>query len=118
MLVKPLTEIKIDIQNEQLKKLLHDATLTGNRPMGWRFTNPYAEIQLKQGRVILGEIEKGHLVELHDNGAIVFFVKIDRFHRVGPGNLFDPFPLMEFPVSICRLAKVLYQDQLEKDSQV
>jgi Divergent AAA domain. len=118
MLVKPLTEIKIDIQNEQLKKLLHDATLTGNRPMGWRFTNPYAEIQLKQGRLILGEIEKGHLVELHDNGAIVFFTKIDRFHRVGPDNLFDPFPLMEFPVSICRLAKVLYQDKLENDAQL
>lgn len=118
MLVKPLEQIDLDIQNEQIKKYLQDPTSTGNRPDGWDFTNPYLEIRHKQGRRFLGAVEKGHLVELQSNGIIEFFISIDRLLSEDH-KLLDPFPLMEYPVSIFRLAKALYQDKsMEEDSQL
>lgn len=106
---------RLVLSEEELLPLLRDARASGNRPLGWNFVDPYASptpLPRERDRgegYRFGEKDSVQWLEVWERGDVRFFVRRDRLYWMGqPGRLW-PFALLEFPVSVARLARTLYE---------
>ena len=110
MLVRPVEPIPLKLVKLDLYSLLVDAGRTGNRELGWTFASRFSDLQpITPKGWRFGKRDDVQWLELYEaTGALELFVKRERLHwRDGPNELW-PYALLELPVSILRLAKVLY----------
>ncbi len=102
--LKPCSEVTVDIQDPKISNYLKDASLTGNRPHGWNFINPYDEPKLRNGRLV------GYGVEVWNNGGLSLTKDVDEMRYRGREREIHPYALIEYPVALFRLAACLYRD--------
>jgi len=77
--------------------------------MGWNFTDRYVEPKRRQGRLVLGGGDGPVWTEIHEDGGLLFATPIDRLHWKGREDELWPYPLLELPTSLFRLAATLYR---------
>lgn len=109
--IKPVEDLKVDIQGEGLAEMLCDPTLTGNRIDGWNFANPYEKPRLLNGKIqqLRGG---GPGVEVRRTGEIAFAAPLRALRpldwREDRREIY-PICLLEYPTSIFRLASEIYR---------
>ena len=115
--IQPLNDLEIPFRSEDdFRKYFADPRVTGNRAAGWNFVNPYERIR-REGSALFHGTE-GHGVRLFRDGAIEFTVPIDNLYWKSASGRSDadaneiwPFCLMEYPISIFRLASTFFREQ-------
>src|SRR5260221_9529478 len=100
--------VVIDLTAVRSGHLLRDPGVTGNRDAGWNFVNRHREPQRKGQRIVSGDPEIPEL-SAYSDGRLARFVPLDRLQWMGETTTLWPYALAEYPVSIFRLAKVLYE---------
>ncbi len=112
--IRPERELALDLQDLKRRNLLNDPTRSGNRASGWTFANPLlaADIQLDHLRV--GSKELG-LVEVYEHGGILYSAPLEMLEhhqrrREDEERPIYPFALLEYTVSLFRLARTLYSE--------
>lgn len=116
MFVRPVEPIPLQLSKLDLYSLLVDAARTGNRELGSTFVNSFSNLSpinpkgWRFGKK--GDVQ--WLEAFAESGALEFFVSRDRLHWRGNPTELWPFALLELPVSVLRLAKVLYGAQVKK----
>ena len=96
-----------ELTSPAFRELLMNPAATGNRSAGWNFVLELREPQLDQ-RGLRHGYDGQDFVQVHDTGAIEYRVPLDRLHwRGDPGEIW-PYALIEFPVSVIRLASKVY----------
>jgi len=108
--LKPYPEARIDVHDPDIHGYLQDARRTGNRPIGWNFISPYEQPELHQGRLVQGR-KVGRIIEVHEDGTLSLTVDINELHHSRREQEIHPFPLIEYPVALFRLASCLYRDK-------
>jgi hypothetical protein len=106
--LQPVGEVSLDLHAPVMTELLREPTRSGNRPMGWNFIDRYQEPKRRQGRLVLGGGDAPVWTEIHEDGGLLFATPIARLHWKGGANELWPYPLLEFPTSVFRLAATLY----------
>jgi hypothetical protein len=103
--IVPDTALDIPFDDEE-KTLLTDPAATGNRGSGWNFIRELAYPQpFAKGRRVKDQFEE---VEIHTTGAILFTTILSQLHWKGGENEIWPYALLEYPVSVMRLAAKLF----------
>jgi len=115
--ILPIDEIAVEIQSQRVSELLRDASLTGNRPTGWVFANPYREPELRKDRIVQG-VPDGIETSVYRSGKITFSAPLASFQRQGPQREIHPDALLEFPTSVFRLAAQVYSAELAPEAKV
>jgi hypothetical protein len=118
--IQPLNDLEIRFRSEDdYRKYFVDPLATGNRTTGWNFVNPYERIRREGGALFHGT--EGHGVRIYRDGAIEFTVAIENLYWKSASGRPDadakeiwPFCLLEYPISIFRLASTLYRDHAPK----
>jgi len=115
--IRPGPPQRIDLEDTRLLDYLRDPRRTGNRQAGWGFTNPYLEPQCKPhlGLLTLGVEDEGPQTEIRQDGSIVFSAPLESLRWKRQEREIWPFALLEYPVSLFRLASALYRDLPEPD---
>lgn len=114
--IQPLNDLEIRFRSEDdFRKYFADPRVTGNRAAGWNFVNPYE--RLKREGSALSHGNEGHGVRICRDGTVEFTVPIENLHWKSASGRTDaeaneiwPFCLLEYPISIFRLASTLYRD--------
>lgn len=106
--IQPVPELSLELSKSKWEPLFQDPTLSGNRPAGWTFANRYVQSQLAQGRLTHGEPDYRE-VQLFRTGLIQFTVPLDRLEWMNQAGAFWPYALIEYPVSVFRLAAAIYK---------
>lgn len=108
--VRPVSlDLELALTRENLLPLLQSPKATGNRPFGWNFTSRYDVLTPLAGDgYLFGEKGSVQWLEVWPRGDVRFFTSRDRLHWRGEANRLWPFALLEFPVSVARLARTLY----------
>jgi hypothetical protein len=115
--IQPLNDLEIPFRSEDdFRKYFADPRVTGNRAAGWNFVNPYERIRHEGSALFHGT--EGHGVRLYRDGAIEFTVPIDNLYwksasgrPEADANEIWPFCLLEYPISIFRLASTFFREQ-------
>ncbi len=111
--IQPHPSLRIDVQGSVLKSLLLDPTVSGNRMEGWSFRYPpVAGIQPTPNaeRVEYGR-DEFHKTTVWEDGCIEFWTTIEGLHhRSDSIKEIYPHALIEYPVSVMRLARHVYAE--------
>ncbi len=105
MKIQPVPELRlgqIDVDDDDLRKLLMDPAATSNRHGAWTFVREL-QAPISNTRGIHTGSENDGYVEIQRDGAIEFRLPLDRLHWKGKEHEIWPFALLEFPVSLMRL---------------
>lgn len=111
MAVRPAGTLEVRVQDPGLRDLLIEPHVTGNRFAGWTFASPWEQPRLKARRLVSGR-ENQRFTRISGDGTIEFSVPLSALHWSGddPYELW-PYCLVEWPVSVMRLAGTLYRMQ-------
>jgi len=111
MMIQPHPELShqdLKLADPALKELLTNPLATGNRRSGWNFV-----VELEQPKVERRGLGHGYdddeYVLIRRDGAIVSRVPLERLHWKGGDHEIWPYALLEFPVSLMRLAATFFQ---------
>ena len=105
MKIQPVPEFdhqRFDIGDKALEVLLMDPAATGSRRNGWNFIRELTRPRI--GASGLKRSDKMDEIEIQRTGAIVFSTALDRLHWNGAAHEIWPYALLEYPVSVMRLA--------------
>jgi hypothetical protein len=96
---------------DTLTEWLHEPPRTGNRAMGWTFASAHETFTLGTGRrgkpaFTAGGAGATTWLDVGLDGEIAFRVSLERLAHRAAGELY-PYALVEFPVSVMRLAATL-----------
>jgi hypothetical protein len=105
--IAPDPELHIRSFGDEGNALLTDPAKTGNRSSGWNFIRELIYPQLFANGLRLKDAFEE--VVLHFTGAIVFTMPLDRLHWKGGEHEIWPYALLEYPVSVMRLAAKLFE---------
>ncbi|HVA82416.1 MAG TPA: ATP-binding protein [Candidatus Binataceae bacterium] len=125
MIIRPVHDPKLAVNGPSMHMYFVDPSLTGNRRTGWNFIDPSEGTHGKRQSISHGS-KNGGRVTLSDNGQIEFHLPLRNLYWKGAGGSNDPDPkqiwpdcLLEFPISVFRLASTLYgKDAPGADSTV
>ncbi len=114
ILVRPTDDPALGLDKAMLEPLLRDPSLTGNRMSGWNFTSDYLYLKSfhrsgRAGYEFREEQGRWLTMKIWQRGDIELSIDLDRLHWKGPPQSIWPFALLEFPASVMRLAKKLYE---------
>lgn len=101
--LRPIDRIELDLREPSLESIFRIAKLSGNRPAGWTFVNPYRLPQRHGGRLVF------HGGEVARDGTFTFEMPLESLHWKGEPDDIYPFALIEYPVSAFRIAKAVYE---------
>jgi hypothetical protein len=110
--IQPVDALKINVHEDETKKLLRDPRLSNNRPYGWNFTSRLFEPKHGQDRVFLKRGGRSK-VEIVEDGGLLLVEELGRLQWKGNEKEIYPWVLLELPTSFLRLAAVLYRKRLE-----
>jgi hypothetical protein len=113
VLVRAVGNVELELEKEKLEPLFRDPRPTGNRPLGWNFTSShYYEVrpfrQDDQSGYRLGDTDSVQWTTISTRGDIEFSSVLERLQGQGQAKSLWPLALLEFPVSVARLARTLY----------
>jgi len=114
--LRPLGSMNLTL-GPALDGLFWDPVKTNNRPNGWTFVDQRARPQKKGSRIIHGD-PNGRYTEVHRGGLILFSAPLDFLFWKGPERLIWPYIMIEFAVSIFKLASRLYAETPLEDDRV
>lgn len=109
MIIHPVPELddeEFNIGDKKLEDLLRDPAASGNRSNGWNFIRELSMPRLSQRG--LRQADQTGIIEIRTNGAIAFSTPIEQLHWKGDPREIWPFALLEYPVSIMRLAAKVF----------
>jgi hypothetical protein len=107
--IRPDTELEPDIPRflAEGRALLTDPTATGNRSSGWTFVRELVYPQtFANGLRMKDAFEE---MEIRFDGVIEFMAPLDRLHWKGGEKEIWPYALIEYPVSVLRLAAKVFE---------
>lgn len=112
------------VRRENFRKYFVDPKATGNRASGWNFVNPYERIRRDRDALLHGDA--GPVLRIFRDGTIEFTVPIEKLYwkslsgcPEADGKEIWPFCLLEYPISVFRLASTIYREHaLERLSSV
>lgn len=111
MTVRPVPELddqEFSVGDKKLETLLMDPSASGNRSNGWNFVRELSRPKL--GQRGLRRADQTGSIEIRTSGAIMFSTPLEELHWKGDPKEIWPFALLEYPVSVMRLAaKILGQ---------
>ncbi len=97
----------LDVQDDYLKQLMTDPSVSGNRRDGWSVVHSYGqERQLAQDSVTTATGARRFL-RVDDKGRVYAQAPLETLFHGGEGTDIYPYALMEQPVSILRLTSHL-----------
>jgi hypothetical protein len=110
--IEPKPSLSIDVRAKEIEDLLRDPARSGNRMSGLNFRySPVlgVEPRLAARRIELGK-DRSRKTSIWDDGLIEFWTPLEGLHR-GTHAALEIFPLalLEYPVSIMRLATSIYR---------
>jgi len=109
--IQPIPALLIDVQQREVAMLLEEPTKSGNRESGWNFRYPAVlgvRPVLERGRIRLGE-EGNRKTTVWKDGCVEFWVPVTGLkHRTDSMKEIHPLALLEYSVSVMRLAKAIY----------
>ncbi len=98
------------------RKYFADPAATGNRSAGWNFVNPYESVRRESGAIVHGS-DEAHWVRLYRDGGIEFTMPIENLYWKSVSGRSEvrakeiwPYSLLEYPISVFRLARAIYND--------
>lgn len=97
-----------DSNDPALRDLLMNPTASGNRRDGWNVLHELKEPKLRSNGVRHGYDDEEY-VELQKTGSLELRVPLERFHWKGGERELWPYALLEFPVSLFRLASKFFE---------
>lgn len=108
--VWPVARSQLDLRAKQseITRCLRDASQTGNRESGWNFVDPDSRASPVKGAVRIGS-PTGRQTTVWDDGRIEFMVPLGALYWKGDDRSIWPYPLLEFPISVFRLASKIYE---------
>jgi hypothetical protein len=132
--ILPVPEISLEGRGDELRQMLQEPELTGNRPNGWSFANRYVQPETHgKGRITSRwppshfESDQWWSMEIRPCGAIHYAAGLAHFSyhaargqqrpKDGSPELW-PLAISELPVSVMRLAARIYEGHLGKDGKV
>lgn len=109
----PSERLSIDLDDEaakrQFREWLMDVSTTGNRRTGWNFANNLSEPKFL-GNLVSHGMDPYRQLEIRNDGQVTFTLTLHNLYHKGndndPRDLY-PYALMEFPVSVFRLAAAI-----------
>jgi hypothetical protein len=104
----PIDDLALDLGPNRtfLDSCFVDATVTGNRPNGWNFTDwGYPE---HDGDRVCSREGSRRRTCIHASGRIEFTMPLQFLHWKGEQNDIYPWILCEIPVSLMRLARTVF----------
>lgn len=116
--IQPVGRVEVSPARD-LAPFFQDHAVTGNRPSGWTFVNRYVQPKLGKGRVEHGD-QNGPQTVVFADGGIEFklpieglYWKLAGFQPRGGETTKDlwPYCLLEYPISVFRLASALYKER-------
>jgi hypothetical protein len=109
MSVTPDPKLVLELQNERFDELLTNPQKSGNRPTGWTFAVRRGEVKPRAAS-LSAELERFQRIEIWHDGLIEFRGSYDRLnHSNNPAEIY-PYALIEFPLSVLRLARAILLD--------
>jgi hypothetical protein len=123
VVVRPVEDLRLEAGKAELEPLLRVPQRSGNRRLGWNFTDDRGVLQTfheggAESGFRLGGADSYQRTQVLRSGTIEFQARIERLRWKGPENALWPYALLEFPASIARLAVALYQGAARKPTQV
>jgi hypothetical protein len=103
--IQPCKDLHVDVQAKDVEELLVDPLKTRNRLSGWTF-HSYDRPKLTQHAISAGTQHRR--IKIMESGGIRFHTALDSLHLRGEANQIWPYALVEFPVSVVRLASAVY----------
>lgn len=113
--LKPVEEMGLELRSLP-DEIFTDPAATGNRRSGWNFVDPRMRPKKRSDKVLHGEPD-GRMTEVHRDGLILFTVPVASLYWKGEPDLIWPYVLIEYPVSIFRLAAHLYREVQARDDE-
>lgn len=115
-------DLETPTNTEHFDQIALDPTITQNRRAGGHFAQSWLHVTLvKDG--IRWEARTESLdrssssVEVKDNGTLIFWASLWALQTRNQGE-FDPWRLLEYPISAFRIARVIYMGHLDPDDAV
>lgn len=110
----PLPQLTIDFYDKTIEQLLRtwltDPGSTGNRRSGWNFVNDLRRPQVKGRALQHGDEEDFKRTTITNEGELTFVVALSALTNLArASNRFEPYALLEYPVSVFRLMSKLLQ---------
>lgn len=105
MAVLPHPEVELDLG--RVEPLLLDPIRTGNRRDGWSFATEMGDVRRKKGRLTREGENWG--LEVHRSGLITLRLSLSHLYHKGPPGMLWPLALLEYPTSLFRLARHVYE---------
>ncbi|MHB8382133.1 MAG: AlbA family DNA-binding domain-containing protein [Candidatus Binataceae bacterium] len=116
LIIRPVREIRLSLDASSMGAYFTNASLTGNRATGWTFVDRYESTHGDSGGFHHGG-ESGPQVTVTKGGQITFSLPLRNLYWKGVGGPNDgdpkqiwPYCLLEFPISVFRLASTLYTE--------
>jgi hypothetical protein len=115
--IQPIADLELDLDSEEdLRKYFVNPLVTGNRAAGWNFVNPYERVR-RQGDAVIHGQDEGSSVRVYRDGGVEFILPIENLYWKSASGRPEsdakeiwPFSLLEFPISVFRLASTIYTD--------
>ena len=119
--LEPAPPIEVNIHDARIEKLLREPAATGNREAGWNFAEPEWRPRIEQGWIVTRGADAGEQprrLRVSSKGGIEFRASLELLRWMGEPKEIWPLKLLEYPVSVLRLAGKLYELQLPADGFV
>lgn len=115
--LEPAAEVDLDLRSSELRELLVDPGLTGNRREGWTFASTVHDPKLGSGHLETAP-EEVRRVSIARNGGLTFSLplRVLRFRGEDP-EIWPPL-LLEYPVSALRMARSIYRGRIPAAGRV
>ena len=117
--IQPVPELddrSFDVEDKILEELLMNPAATGSRANGWNFVRELSWPRI--GTRGLRRADTIDEIEIRRTGAIVFSTALERLHWKGGEHEIWPYALLEYPVSLMRLAARVFEKWGAKDLEV
>ncbi|MEW6071299.1 MAG: ATP-binding protein [Planctomycetota bacterium] len=112
--IEPAPAVHLDTQAGCVTGYLQEPARSGNRAAGWSFSYPAylgMEPRLRAHRIELGR-ESHRQTTVWEDGCVEFWAAMDALHHGTDSRPeIPPLALLEYPVSITRLAAALFGDR-------
>ncbi|MEW6269805.1 MAG: ATP-binding protein [Thermodesulfobacteriota bacterium] len=111
--LKPVATMELEFAKD-VEDLFRYPEKTNNRSNGWSFVDPHLHVARSRQQIVHGAPD-GRRTVVRRNGSILFTAPLAFLHWKGEPDLIWPYTLIEFAVSIFRLASNLYARQSDVD---
>jgi len=120
--IQPVGGLALSLDRRSFQPYFVDPLSSGNRATGWNFVDPSANTRRERDKLVHGE-EGWRYTSVSEDGGIAFTLPLGDLYWKSAGGLVGhaqdtkqiwPFCLLEFPISVFRLASTIYKERGSK----